>query len=178
MDPQIRTLMISVFSCQGDVLWSMTAGGPMTDRADAVAVDSSGMVFLAGSTGSGAVFGDQSVGPAWANTFLVAYEAEGVSGVETIGRMNARLAGNHPNPFNPLTRIDFSLNRPGKIRLQVFDLSGARIAVLADGWREAGAHQVSWDGRDSYGQAVSSGVYLYQLETNQGRLTRRMVLVR
>ena len=53
-----------------------------------------------------------------------------------------------PNPFNPSTRLRFALADPGHVRLTVYDVAGQRVAVLLDGHRPAGRHQVTWAGRD------------------------------
>ena len=89
-----------------------------------------------------------------------------------------RMDQNHPNPFNPTTRIDFALDRPGTVELAVFDIAGRRVATLRDGELGAGEHSVTWDGRTDRGEAAASGLYLYVLQTPTDRLTRRMMLVR
>jgi photosystem II stability/assembly factor-like uncharacterized protein len=90
----------------------------------------------------------------------------------------ATLAQNAPNPFNPMTTIRFSLPARGDVRLQVFDVRGRLVRTLVDGARLAGAHEVTWDGRDDRGAGVASGVYLYQLQTDAEMLQRRMLLVK
>jgi gingipain R len=87
-----------------------------------------------------------------------------------------RLLGNHPNPFNPDTRIAFELPYPMRTRLAVFDIRGRLVQTLIDGTREAGRQEVSWNGRDHNGGTVASGVYLYRLETEIGAFTGRMTL--
>jgi C1A family cysteine protease len=68
-----------------------------------------------------------------------------------------------PNPANPGCTVRFGLARSGEVELAVFDLVGRQIAVLASGWREAGAQQVFWDGRSAGGEAAPSGTYLVRL---------------
>jgi hypothetical protein len=79
----------------------------------------------------------------------------------------------YPNPFNPQARLRFSLPETAPVRLEVFDLMGRRVAVLADGVLPAGAHEVSFDG-----SALASGLYLYRLQTPQGLLQRSMLLMK
>lgn len=88
------------------------------------------------------------------------------------------LAQNAPNPFNPATVIAFELARPSHVRLEVFDVAGARVAVVADGPLPAGRHARTWRGADDAGRAVASGVYFYRLTSDEGVLTRRMLLLR
>ena len=85
---------------------------------------------------------------------------------------NISLAGNFPNPFNPLTTLRFSLPAAARIRLSVYDVRGRRVALLYDGEKEAGWHSLDWDAR---GRA--SGVYFARLETGGESLTRKLVLL-
>jgi protocatechuate 3,4-dioxygenase beta subunit len=88
------------------------------------------------------------------------------------------LDGNYPNPFNPSTLIRFSLPTAGKARLTVLDSRGRTLRVLRDGASTAGRHQALWDARDGSGRAVPSGLYFYRLETESGRRTGKMILIR
>lgn len=88
------------------------------------------------------------------------------------------LEQNHPNPFNPTTRIVFGLKEAGEMSLRVYDAAGRLVRVLAEGRREARRYEVEWDGRDDAGGAVASGVYFYQLFTGSQTLTRKAVLLK
>lgn len=91
---------------------------------------------------------------------------------------SGRLHPASPNPFNPLTTIRFDLARAGSVRLEVFDLQGRRVRTLVDDHREAGQHAVAWDGRDTGGAAMASGVYLLRLRGADFAETRQVTLVR
>lgn len=82
-----------------------------------------------------------------------------------------------PNPFTHATRIRFDLPRPSSVRLEIFDLQGRRIAVLADGLFPAGYHSSEWDGRTSGGGRIQAGVYAYRLQAGGFRAQRKLVLV-
>ena len=88
------------------------------------------------------------------------------------------LQQNAPNPFNSETVISWFLLQPGPARLEVFALTGQRQAVLHRGPLPAGRHRIHWDGRDSEGRALASGVYLYRLVSADGVLTRKLTLLR
>ncbi len=88
------------------------------------------------------------------------------------------LYGNHPNPFNPMTEIAFAMPGTGHVKVSVFDVSGRLVKVVADGEYEAGRNQVTWDGTNSNGAAVASGVYVYRLEAGDELLESRMVLLK
>jgi hypothetical protein len=80
---------------------------------------------------------------------------------------------NHPNPFNPSTRIHFALPRAGHVRLEVYDLTGHRVDTLLDGEREAGPQSIAYTPRD-----LASGSYLYRLHTADETVTRKMMLLK
>jgi hypothetical protein len=89
-----------------------------------------------------------------------------------------RLGQNFPNPFNPITAIDFSMPKAGHVELAVFNILGERVTTLASGHYAAGDHHVIWNGCDASGSEVASGVYLYRLETDTNSAVRKMVLMR
>jgi hypothetical protein len=84
-----------------------------------------------------------------------------------------------PNPFNPATTIRFDVPAPGgRIQLEVFDLTGRRVRVLADAYHAPGRHEVRWTGTDDRGRAVSSGVYVSRLTRGGETRTAKMLLTR
>ena len=84
-----------------------------------------------------------------------------------------RLAQNHPNPFNPTTKIAFSLDEPADARLTVYDLRGRALETLVDGRFGAGEHQVTW-----HADGLPSGVYLYRLEVADRVESRSAILLK
>lgn len=81
-----------------------------------------------------------------------------------------------PNPFNPWTRIEYTLPRGGRATLRLFSLDGKLLRIVIDQEHAAGRHEVLWDGRDARGSAVASGAYLLQLESG-GRIASARVLM-
>jgi hypothetical protein len=69
-----------------------------------------------------------------------------------------------PNPFNPVTVLHFALARAATVDLAIFDVTGRKVAVLAQGPRPAGRHALRWDGRDLAGRRAASGTYLARLQ--------------
>ncbi|KAA3439999.1 FlgD immunoglobulin-like domain containing protein [Rufibacter hautae] len=90
------------------------------------------------------------------------------------------LKQNFPNPFRQggVTTIPFALERAANVKLTVYDLSGKIVATLVNGKKQAGAHQVTWDGRASGGGTVASGTYLYHLTIDGKRYTKRLAFLR
>lgn len=85
---------------------------------------------------------------------------------------------NYPNPFNPKTTIMYFLERPQKITLSIFSLTGELVNILVDGRVDAGTHFISWDGLDKAGFAISNGVYIYCLETEDATVSKKMVILK
>ena len=89
----------------------------------------------------------------------------------------AGLEQNYPNPFRHGTRIDFSINKGGKVKLVVKDLMGRKIRTLVDEIKEKGEYSISWDGRDEHYKDVASGIYLYTLKIDKHCITRSMYYI-
>ncbi|RKX24179.1 MAG: hypothetical protein DRP45_08800 [Candidatus Zixiibacteriota bacterium] len=83
------------------------------------------------------------------------------------------LEQNYPNPFNPTTEISFYLPEPARVRLEIFNVLGQRIATLVNDHLQAGSHTYSWNGGSS-----PSGIYFYRLEANEHSRTRKMLLLK
>jgi len=71
---------------------------------------------------------------------------------------------NFPNPFNSTTTISYTIANKGLVELTIHDIQGRVIRVLKSGVQSAGEHQLTWDGTDTHGLAVTSGVYFCRLQ--------------
>ncbi len=83
------------------------------------------------------------------------------------------MSQNYPNPFNAQTNIDFDLEDNSMVKINVYDITGAKVTTLVDGVLEAGSHSVNWNAED-----VSSGVYYYKMKTNGEERTMKMTLLK
>ena len=81
------------------------------------------------------------------------------------------LSQNYPNPFNPSTRISFSITKDGPVSLRVYDVLGREVTTLVNENRKPGQYTERFDGT-----RFASGVYMYVLQSADGRLTSRMIL--
>jgi hypothetical protein len=79
----------------------------------------------------------------------------------------------YPNPFNPATTLSFDLPDAGFVKLAVYDISGRLVADLVDGWRDSGAHEVTFDASN-----LASGTYLAKLDAGAFSTTQKIVLVK
>lgn len=85
---------------------------------------------------------------------------------------------NYPNPFNPSTQISFYLPESQEVKLSIYNLTGQLIETLSSGKVPAGIQSVTWNGKNSKGIIVPSGIYLYQLTTGSTTWTRKMILTK
>ncbi|MCL4708618.1 T9SS type A sorting domain-containing protein [bacterium] len=89
------------------------------------------------------------------------------------------LQQNYPNPFNPSTAITYQLPLNSEVKLAVYNIAGQLVRKLVDGERQsAGAHTITWDGKDESGKLAASGVYVYRLETVSRVDSQKMILLR
>jgi len=85
---------------------------------------------------------------------------------------------NYPNPFNPVTTISYDLAKDVYVELAVYNILGGKVITLVNGNQPAGSYQLEWDGRDSRGLIVSSGMYLLRINAGNYCKTNKMVFVR
>jgi len=88
------------------------------------------------------------------------------------------LGANYPNPFNPVTKINFALPQTQDVVLAVYSLDGRKVATLLNETRGAGDHEVVWMGRNDAGQLVASGTYFYRIDAGPYSEVRKMTLMK
>jgi len=83
------------------------------------------------------------------------------------------LSQNYPNPFNPETVISFGLPEAGLVKLEVYNITGQKVAVLADGYMNAGSHEVMWNASE-----LSTGIYFYKLQAGNYSAMKKMAFIK
>jgi hypothetical protein len=120
--------------------------------------------------------------PTDASPLIQAYEGlAAITGIENdvVGTPNAfSLKGNYPNPFNPNTNIAFNLDVRSDVTVTVYSLLGEEVAKIHNGLMQPGLQTVAWNGMDSHGTQVASGVYIYRVEAQDRALTGKMMLLK
>ncbi len=107
----------------------------------------------------------------------VPYPYTGNTDPHTPGLQTA-LGKNYPNPFNPTTTLSFTLAEFGPASLTIYNAKGQLVRQLADSAYTAGQHYLLWDGRDTMGRPVSSGLYFYRLQTKDFSQSHKMILMK
>jgi hypothetical protein len=109
--------------------------------------------------------------PIWV-TFDDTSVADGDEEMRRLGMMLAR------NPFVGEAAVELSMPAGGTVRLEVYDVTGRRVRTLVDGWLDAGSLAVEWDGRDESGREVGGGVYFLRLQSQEGAVVKKGVLLK
>ncbi len=104
--------------------------------------------------------------------------ATGIDNVLLFTPGKVALFQNIPNPFNEQTTIHFELSRDEWFKLTIYNMVGQKVRILVDERRKAGHYSVSWDAKDEEGNRVGSGIYFYQISTNETRSTRKAILLK
>jgi hypothetical protein len=111
---------------------------------------------------------------------VVDSDGEFMSAIQTVSvkAPGASLAQNEPNPFNPETTIRYTMPAAGNVTINIYDAGGRLVRALENGVRDAGTHNVTWNGTDNNNAPVSSGVYFYRLTSGKFSETKKMTLLK
>ncbi len=88
------------------------------------------------------------------------------------------LSQNYPNPFNPMTQIRFTIPEDARVDLKIYDMLGAEIATIVGDNLRAGYYTYEWNGKNNFGQKVSSGIYIYRMVAGDFVNTKKMILMK
>lgn len=182
--------------------WEQT-NGPYGGDIKSLAINSSGDIF-AGTRGGG-VFRSIDNGDNWTesgltDTYILAIAinssdhifAGTVNGVfrllsttDILVENNLEIipseysiTQNYPNPFNPTTTIEFSLPKHSSVSIDIYNILGQKIKTLVSTKLTAGSYNVNWDGANSDGVSVATGIYFYRLKADEFVKTRKMLLLK
>jgi hypothetical protein len=85
---------------------------------------------------------------------------------------------NYPNPFNPSTTIRFDIPKKTSVEINIYDIRGSFVATLFSGKLDPGHHSIIWKGVNNYGSQVASGIYFYQIKTEEFNAVKKMQVIK
>ncbi|MDO8549631.1 MAG: FlgD immunoglobulin-like domain containing protein, partial [Ignavibacteria bacterium] len=136
-------------------------------------IDNRSMQYLSSTGWQSINFGD---------IMITAYISDITVGVEEPASeelpLTFDLKQNYPNPFNPSTVISYQLPKSEVVSLEIYNALGQKVRTLVNQTQEAGYYNVEWDGKNNFGNPVSSGMYLYRIKAGNFVNVRKMILVR
>jgi hypothetical protein len=151
-----------LWSQLGSKLLGAGAGGTAY-QGQSVALSADGNTAIVGG-----YFDNSGAGAAW----IFFRNATGVGGQAVQRPQQVALQQNYPNPCNPATVVSYQLPVGSNVRLVVYDMLGRAVSILVNERRDAGVHEVKFDGSH-----LSSGVYFYRLQVGEFAATRRLILL-
>ena len=168
-------ILILNFSSDGQILWGKTAGGEYQDSGDAISVDPLGNLWVTGRCGETASFDSIEVSGAFTNAYVarLSMNPTSIDLSEPALLSQMTLEANYPNPFNPSTKINYSLSQPSQVDLRVYDVTGREVSLLVNAYIASGSHSIDFVPED-----IPGGVYIYRLTTSSGVESRKMLLVK
>ena len=85
---------------------------------------------------------------------------------------------NYPNPFNPITTLEYDLPEDAVVNITIYDMMGRVVNTLVNGSQTAGYKSIQWDATNNLGEPVSAGMYIYTIQASEFRQTKKMVLLK
>jgi hypothetical protein len=160
---------------QGNLIWQITLGGTGADSGYDVIQTSDGGFVVVGTNG---VYFEAQTN---FDVYLIKIAPEVISNYSLSGDLSASVANPSsfilhpcsPNPFNPTTTISYELPAASEVSLKVYDTSGRLVTTLINGFRQAGSHEVTFEGSH-----LPSGIYLYRIQAGAWSATGKMALVK
>lgn len=92
--------------------------------------------------------------------------------------LNFELKQNYPNPFNPETTIEYTVEKPGFLSIDIYNIKGEIVNTIYSGYKNNGTYKNIWNGENRYGEKVSSGTYFYQITNEDHKETKKMILLK
>jgi len=105
-------------------------------------------------------------------------EAQTMEPISSARQFDNGISSIYPNPFNPATTIRYTVAEPSNVKIAIYNVKGALVRLLVDTDMAAGEYDAPWDGTDSSGQTVATGVYFTRLVIGDFEMTRKMVLLK
>jgi hypothetical protein len=88
------------------------------------------------------------------------------------------LKQNYPNPFNPATTIEYSLPKREDVTIDIFNLLGQKVRTLVDEYKSAGTYHITWDGTDTSGNPLATGIYFCRFRAGDHVQSKKMLLIK
>lgn len=163
-------IFVAKMSYDGNWLWASQAGSGHFHNADigyGISIDADRNVYTTGKFSYTSIFGSLSLTSATAayhDIFVAKFGNE--TSISNEMKFVINSLSNYPNPFNPITTIEFSILNDSKVELTIYNIKEQKIKTLVQNEFAKGSHSVIWNGEDESGKPVSSGVYYYKLNVN------------
>jgi photosystem II stability/assembly factor-like uncharacterized protein len=117
----------------------------------------------------------------WNETYFIRATIQTTTSVAEISNeipTEFELSYNYPNPFNPSTKFKYALPEGRNVKIIIYDINGSKITELVNNYQGAGTYEVTWNGKNDFGQQVASGTYIYSVHAGNFSQTKKMVMLK
>ncbi|MFC1898590.1 SBBP repeat-containing protein [Candidatus Cloacimonadota bacterium] len=162
----------------GNWIWARNAGSESEDHGLGITINTEGNLFVTGRFEENASFGSNYLNSEGYSDIFIAKIRCNTLAVNELIPADIRLS-NYPNPFNPSTTINFSIDPNEQYELSIYNLKGQIVKTfLVNSSTDLPINSVTWNGDDDSGEPVTSGVYLYKLKSGNTEISKKMLLMK
>ena len=174
-----KDVFVSRLDSSGVWNWAVQAGSSERDAGASIIVANSGNIYLGGEFSFSAQFGNISVLSGGERDCFIGKITDGVVESANIEKPEKSTIDLYPNPFNPRTNISFTLREDSFVSLCIYNVKGQKVKTLICEEMIPGYHKLVWNGDDSYGNSVSSGLYFIRLQNgNSDAVVKKCILLK
>ena len=171
-------IFVAKIDHNGNWLWAKQAGGAIDDCGYDIALDANGNSYVTGFFMESANFGTTTLTSSGDRDIFVAKlgEVNSISLPDIISFSGIRSI--YPNPFNPLTTIDYEISMPADVKSEVYNNRGQLVRNFILGYKEQGSYKLTWEGEDNNGCLCSSGIYYIRMQAGKEIYIKKAVLLK
>jgi len=173
-------IFVAKMDINGNWLWAKQTGGTNTDLGQSIAVDANGNSYITGGFMISAIFGTTTLTSSgyYDYDIFVAKlgEVNSISLPDIISFSGIRSI--YPNPFNPLTTIDYEISMPADVKIEVYNNRGQLVRNFILGYQEQGSYKLTWEGEDNNGCLCSTGIYYIRMQAGKDIYIKKAVLLK
>ncbi len=171
-------IFVAKIDHNGNWLWAKQAGGAIDDCGYGIALDANGNSYVTGFFMESANFGTTTLTSSGDRDIFVAKlgEVNSISLPDIISFSGIRSI--YPNPFNPLTTIDYEISMPADVKIEVYNNRGQLVRNFILGYKEQGNYKLTWEGEDNNGCLCSTGIYYIRMQAGKEIYTKKAVLLK
>ena len=173
-----KDIFVAKMDSSGNWLWAKQAGGTSNDIGIGIDVDDNGNSYITGGFIDIATFGTTTLTSSGYYDIFVAKlgEANSISLPDIISFSGIRSI--YPNPFNPLTTIDYEISMPADVIIEVYNNRGQLVRNFILGYKEQGSYKLTWEGEDNNGCLCSTGIYYIRMQAGKEIYIKKAVLLK
>ena len=171
-------IFVAKIDHNGNWLWAKQAGGAIDDCGYGIALDANGNSYVTGFFMESANFGTTTLTSSGDRDIFVAKlgEVNSISLPDIISFSGIRSI--YPNPFNPLTTIDYEISMPADVKIEVYNNRGQLVRNFILGYKEQGSYKLTWEGEDNNGCLCSTGIYYIRMQAGKEIYIKKAVLLK